>query len=396
MGQKETIWNKDFIIVFLVNIVAYMGFQMLNPNITKYASSLGIVSTLVGIIAAAYSFAALLSRPFSGMLTDKMSKKNILLASLLGLALCFLGYMVTTNAYGLMVIRFVHGVFFGFNSTVTMTMASNALPPRKLSSGLGVFGLSSVGSMAIAPSIGIAIVDSLGYTALFLIGAVLTVLSGICALFVKKDVPNRSARGPFSIHNLVAVQTIPPALIGLMVSSTSGLVSSYLVLHGDARNIANVGVYFTVYAVTLLVVRPLIGKLADTVSPAFVIYPCCAATAATMLVLGFAHSTAAIVAAGILFGIGYGGIHPVIQTLCIKSVVPERRGVASSTFYMGLDVGNTLGPFVGGLLIPLVNYGGTFFCFVIPPVLGALVMVWIQISNRGKDKAKIEKGGEMV
>ena len=58
MGQKETIWNKDFIIVFLVNIVAYMGFQMLNPNITKYASSLGIVSTLVGIIAAVYSFAA--------------------------------------------------------------------------------------------------------------------------------------------------------------------------------------------------------------------------------------------------------------------------------------------------------------------------------------------------
>lgn len=378
-SEIQTIWNRDFVILFIVNIIAFLGFQMLNPLMTKYALEVGMASSMLGLIAGAYATAALLSRPFAGYLTDRLNKKALMILSLFGLSVCFLGYMLVKDPNLLLLIRFLHGLFFGLNSTVTMTMASNALPASKLSSGLGFFSISGVVSMAIAPSIGIWIVGIWGYSHLFLICTGITFISLTLATGVSKG-PNSSLNKghTLSIHNLFSVEALIPATICVLVSCASGLCSSFMVLFGEARGIKDIGLYFTVYAMTLLVIRPAVGKIADRVVPSHIGIPCCFSIIASMVTLWYAKNIYFILLAGVLFGIGYSML-PLLQSMCIKCVKPDRRGVASSTYYMGLDVGNALGPIIGGALSASIGYGNTFLSYSLPIVVAIIILFF---SNR--------------
>ncbi|MDR1062048.1 MAG: MFS transporter, partial [Clostridiales bacterium] len=48
---------------------------------------------------------------------------------------------------------------------------------------------------------------------------------------------------------------------------------------------------------------------------------------------------------------GYGACQPVINALCMKAVPPGRRGAASSTSYLGIDLGSMMGPVLAGMII---------------------------------------------
>lgn len=371
---RETVWNKDFSILFLVNIIAFLGFQLLNPNITKFAANLGMASSILGLLGGAYAFAALLARPVSGCLTDRKNKKMLFNLSLLGLVVCFLGYPIVRNSFWLIVVRFVHGAFFGLNTTVSMTMAANALPHAKLSSGLGFFGISGVASMAIAPSIGIWIVQTWGYSTLFLAGAASTMISLLLALGISDavtEVPEHART--LSIHDLFAVEALMPMIIGVFASSASGLCSNFMVLFADERGIPNIGIFFTVEALALLLVRPVIGRIADQVPPAYIGIPCCLCMVAAMVMLGRAEHLVQVLIAGVLFGVGYS-ILPLLQSMSIQLVGKQRRGVASSTYYIGIDLGNTGGPMIGGLIAASIGYANTFLWFSIPAVVAGILL----------------------
>lgn len=56
----------------------------------------------------------------------------------------------------------------------------------------------------------------------------------------------------------------------------------------------------------------------------------------------------ALAAAGMAFG--YGLIYSVCQSTAMMLAPKSERGLASSTFFLGLDVGMTLGPIIGGII----------------------------------------------
>jgi MFS family permease len=93
-----------------------------------------------------------------------------------------------------------------------------------------------------------------------------------------------------------------------------------------------------------------------------------------MVLISVAHSLTVFLLAAVLFGIGNGGSQPALQTLCLKCVGFERRGASSGTYYMGMDIGNTVGPVLAGLLAASFGYGGAFMFMIVPIVLGMGVM----------------------
>ena len=56
----------------------------------------------------------------------------------------------------------------------------------------------------------------------------------------------------------------------------------------------------------------------------------------------------ALAAAGMAFG--YGLIYSVCQSTAMMLAPDDERGLASSTFFLGLDIGMTLGPVIGGIV----------------------------------------------
>jgi MFS family permease len=80
--------------------------------------------------------------------------------------------------------------------------------------------------------------------------------------------------------------------------------------------------------------------------------------------------------AALVSAFGYGACQPAVQTLSMKCVPKERWGAASSTNYLGQDLGQLVGPVVAGMAIEQTSFS-TMWQLMTIPVLMALVIVWI-------------------
>ena len=55
--------------------------------------------------------------------------------------------------------------------------------------------------------------------------------------------------------------------------------------------------------------------------------------------------------------------------MAMHAVAPERRGAASSTFFVAFDFGIALGGFLAGVLVKWLGYDAMFLCMIVPCLL---------------------------
>ena len=77
--------------------------------------------------------------------------------------------------------------------------------------------------------------------------------------------------------------------------------------------------------------------------------------------------------------IGQGTGQLSLQSACIKKVDATRVGVATSTYYIGADIGQGLGPIIGGKVSELYSYKTMFYFVAILMVVGIIVFIPYQI-----------------
>src|SRR4029077_1585410 len=76
---------------------------------------------------------------------------------------------------------------------------------------------------------------------------------------------------------------------------------------------------------------------------------------------GAPGSLGAIVAAGVLQGVGGGALQPIAQAVLLESFPPARRGVAMAVFSMGIIVAPILGPTLGGFITDEYSWRWIFY-----------------------------------
>ena len=68
----DKIWNASFISVFIANMLMFMGQQMMNTLVAKYANHLGAAPIIVGLVTSAFAYTALIS-PFKTAISSVLS-----------------------------------------------------------------------------------------------------------------------------------------------------------------------------------------------------------------------------------------------------------------------------------------------------------------------------------
>ena len=106
--------------------------------------------------------------------------------------------------------------------------------------------------------------------------------------------------------------------------------------------------------------RPFSGKLVDRRGLNSLTPLTFASECACMGVVAFAGNLPLILLAGVFRIFGQGIAQSSLQGQVMKDAGPERRGVASSTFFMGIDIGQGLGAMASGALIDLAGFEGAF------------------------------------
>ena len=146
----------------------------------------------------------------------------------------------------------------------------------------------------------------------------------------------------------------------------NGVVSTFLVVFAAERGIGNVQMHFTVNAIVLLVTRIALAKKLNNGTLGMSLYPAFICGVATLLIIGNAWSYGILILAGCTKAIAQGMSQPALQTEALRSVPSEKRGLASSTMYIGGDLGQAVGPILGGVVAERAGYGAMYFLSAIP------------------------------
>ena len=383
-ARQETIWSKAFINVFILNIAINFAQFMLNTLIPKYANSLGANATLVGMVSSMFAITALAIRPIGGPAISYF-KKNKLLALAVGfISSAFVIYGFSKSIPMLIMGRLLHGMGMGLTAPICLALASDALPENKMASGIGVFSLAQAVSTAIGPYIGLKLAGLLGYNVSFFIGAAMMGLSMILCLRTDTKEPERKEPFRIKLSNIVAKEVITPAVMMFFLGGAYASLNAFVVIYGGLRGVADISLYFTAYALCLLVSRPFSGRIADkygldkTLVPGMIIF------ALSFILVSFADSLPMFLLSGAVSAFGYGIIQPSVQTLCMQIVPRERRGVAGNTNYIGVDLGFLLTPTLAGTLATIVEgstgseltgYVTMYRLMVIPVLIGLTVFL---------------------
>ena len=114
------------------------------------------------------------------------------------------------------------------------------------------------------------------------------------------------------------------------------------------------------------------------------IVPALVLMGAAMVVLSVADRLSFFLLAAVLYGIGFGIVHPMLQALAVLDVAPDRRGAANATFFSAFDLGITGGSSVGGLIVGAVGYGPAFLYYTAP--IGAALLAFLLLRDPGTGK----------
>jgi len=327
----------------------------------------------IGFLASAIALAALCMRPFAALISDRYDNSRIIMLAQLGTAVVVALYIIAPNIGSLIVMRLVQGLLFGLGTTVIVTAAARIIPGEIMGRGIGILTVTGMGSQAIAPIIGLSIVEHYNYTVLFAFTSVIALAASMIALVTKvgKSTPVKLEAGSrgFSFKDLFAVEAMGLVLLTVLIALSTSLPASFIVLHAHSIGIQNIGLYFTINTVALILMRTVGSGLIDRYSYRQILPVCAAMSAAGLAIIGSSTSFAPLAVAAVLMGLSYGISMPTLLTSMIRFVAPERLGTASATYYFGVDFAYIAGPVAMGFIAEATRYSTGFFVFIAPTLL---------------------------
>ena len=390
--EQEKLFNKGFISITLINFVVYLVYYLLIVIIAVIAQS-ELHATLgqAGLASGIYIIGTLLARLFIGKKLEVMGRKAVLRYGALF-------YLATTVAYLYMpiipmlyLVRLLNGFAYGALSTATNAIVTAYIPKSRYGEGINYYGLSTSLAAAIGPLIGLLLLNLTNFRFIVIFSIVLVLLTTIaCFAFPVKNIvltkENRSAINKWTFDSFIEKKVIFIAfvafLMGLSYSSVLAFLSSYVkVIHLVEIS----SLFFVVYALVITVTRPLSGKIFDSLGEKFVMYPSYLFLTAGLILLSITDNSWMLLFSGGLIGLGYGTFMSNGQAVALKQVVSNHRiGVALSTYFIGLDLGLGVGPFVLGELRSFFSFQEVY---LIAAVLPIVCLVLYMISRRKGNNA---------
>ena len=152
---------------------------------------------------------------------------------------------------------------------------------------------------------------------------------------------------------IVDKKVLPIAMIIMLFAIPYCATQSFLVNYVEAGNLSlsvSVSLFFPLYAVVFLVLRLTMRNLFDRLPFRVFLIGSSGSAFLAILALALMHNNMMLFFAALFMAGGYGIMCSVCQSTAILLAGPEKRGLANSTYYIGLDLGMALGPVLGGLL----------------------------------------------
>ncbi len=377
--QEQTpweIWIRDFFFTWINRFSFFLAHHLTRPILPLYLVSFGASSTVIGAVMAVFTITATATRIPVGLFIDRIGRKPFLIAGVVLFAVGNFGYLWAPSILLMLPFRMLHGVGWSGCTTAVATLAADIAPQKRRGELIGYAAMASSLGGAIGPVAGFALLQRFDFSGVFFGAAALLFVSLILAAFVKEP-----EHGPRNDHRqrwidlLVIPETLLPAVAVAFLSFGHGGILTFLPIHALKLGLENPGLWFGLYALCLLLSRPVAGPLSDRISRRAVIIPGLILNLLGIGILALASSPAWLMAAAVVGGFGTGAAQPALMTVAVDQTSPQRRGQSMAQYQCFYDLGIGLGSLTLGAFLDLVDQN--FSLMYAATAVVALIGLWI-------------------
>ena len=389
MTKRKSIYSKDVVLVMAASFFFMFSTMFVNPLINGYAKKLGASSAFAGVIVGIMSIAAMFLRPVAGNLTDKFSKYRLSLIGGVLILIGVLGYIFTPSSGLLLLFRLINGTGYVLCTVCMTTWLAFLVPRQHVGEAMGFYGLMNALAMALAPALSINIYQEIGYRESLIAAAIAAFLMIVAIQFVGNHALPLKKKGQTQKKHFKIIQmnVLPVAILTTLFGMPYFITQADIVTYVEQRHLTvAVGSYFLIYALVLLVIRIGLKRYFDTVRFGVWFWLSLVSTAAYIFLLAVMNNNWQMALAAAGMALGYGIIYSVLQSTALLLAPIEEQGLASSTFYLGLDVAMSFGPMISGVVDSILPVKYFYWVdLVLVPLMLVVYFIWRKRLNGAID-----------
>jgi MFS family permease len=365
--MRRDLMNGPFLLTTVTNFFFFSISR--RTSCCRCTRALGGSEMMVGAVMGSSGLASIAVLPFVGLSIDRLGRRVFLLAGAIGMTAASVGFLfVDSVGPALFALRMLQGLSFAAAFTATTTFAAEFAPVSRRAQALGLFGLSTLLTHAIAPVLGEEIIRRWGFSALFTVS---TAYTTIAVLLATQLPPASSTRGADAAPSARRLRPIHWIVAGTMTFAGMGFgtVMTFMPTYVTSEGLGRVGFFFAAYTTTAILTRLVGAGLSDTLGRRRVIMPALLALAASIFWIAFVRNVPVLFAAGALFGTAQGISYPTLHAFLVDLASEAQLGRSQALFNGAFNLGVTGSAFTFGAVAEHFGHRPMFIVASIAPVL---------------------------
>ncbi|ADG40705.1 MULTISPECIES: MFS transporter [Leuconostoc] len=387
--MEEKLFNKGFITITIINFIVYLVYYLMMVIIAVMAhNELHASFGQAGLASGIYIIGTLLARLIMGKELELIGRKRVARWGAIFYLITTIAYLTVPTIGTLDIVRLLNGFAYGMTSTALNAIVTEFIPEKRKGEGINYYGLSTSLAAAIGPFIGLLLFHATSFRFIVILSVVLIALS-MLALFaiqinnVVLTEEHRKELKSWKVSSFIEYKVLLIAFIGFLMGLSYSSVLSFLASYAETLNLVAVSsFFFVVYAGIVTLTRPMSGRIFDRFGENYVMYPSYIFLTVGLIVLGLTTNATMLLISGAFIGLGYGTFMSNGQAVTLKLVTSHRIGIALSTYFIGLDLGLGVGPYVFGALHAQMPFRDLYFIAAVIPIVSAILYLVFYRPNK--------------
>lgn len=338
-----------FLVSFMYSHAALLAVVFARENFDLHA---------IGLLLSLYAFPVILFTFLSGAVAARIGVLN---TCRLAVALMIIGFFslrfTSAQFWPALASRLVQGVGQGLLLSSFVTYGQSRLNTQQFIYLIGLFSSMFAVAQAFAPPFGAYILNAFGARTMFLEGSIPACVALVLTFGLRAMPRPQQTRGlDFSA---ALKRSRIPAFAAVFVNGTMfGFTAAYLAALLEAKALP-IGAFFFASTTTLFASRFLAMGAFEALDRQILVAAGFLAQGAGFIFLAVAGQSWLIVVSGVLFGVGYSVVYPVLSAWMSEGVEPSERAGPQALLNTAFNIGIFLMPYPQALLIGAFGYGAT-------------------------------------
>jgi MFS family permease len=391
-ASQNLLLSSGFIALISVNLIFYVGHYLTMVLTPSLLDARAASAAEVGWVSSIFFLGAIVGRPFSARLIERVNPKPTLLIGFLLTTTACAALPLTTTVVEAACCRVIQGLALALITTALTVLVANRAPVMRLGEALALFGISSNAAAFFAPALGVTLASAMGYSGAFMAAGVSGVLCALLAALMARSKKAPEVSEPLSPesasradHSDLKRRLAIPSLVIAAFGFTYCVHLSFIIVIAGERGVLahEAGLYYAFYAASIILARLVGGRALDSGARDWLIALGNFAAGLAMIILGCTSSLLGLAVAATVYGIGAGHLYPGVLAQMVEITPIHRRGTATSCFYTAFEAGIAVAGPVFGWMAMWAGYGPALKIISAIPVVGALLHLRFSGRPRG-------------